>query len=87
MKITRNGVRADPKNMETLQVMNELSGVDLVLYAATVNWMRSAVPNYSKHEDPRQAALAIFLRGKAAEPRNLLPQCRSYTSRVQRSKW
>jgi hypothetical protein len=65
MKITRNGVRADPRNMETLQVMNEPSGVDLVLYVATVNWMRSAVPNYSKHEDPRQAALANFFKWKS----------------------
>jgi hypothetical protein len=47
--ITKDGVRFDPKNMEALQTMREpQNGADLVQYVAAVNWMRSAIPNYSK---------------------------------------
>jgi hypothetical protein len=57
--ITNDGVRFDPKIMEALQTMQEpKNGADLVKYVAAVNWMRSAIPNYSKHVAPLQAALA-----------------------------
>jgi Reverse transcriptase (RNA-dependent DNA polymerase) len=47
--ITKDGVRFDPKNMEALQTMHEQqNGAELVQYVAAVNWMRSAIPNYSK---------------------------------------
>jgi hypothetical protein len=47
--ITKDGVNFDPKNMEALQTMREpQNGADLVQYVAAVNWMRSAIPNYSK---------------------------------------
>jgi hypothetical protein len=46
--ITLDGVRVDPKNMEALQTMQEpQNDADLVQYVAVVNWMRSAIPNYS----------------------------------------
>jgi hypothetical protein len=48
--IAKNGVRFDPKNMEALQTMQKPQNVaDLVQYVAAVNWMRSAIPNYSKY--------------------------------------
>jgi Reverse transcriptase (RNA-dependent DNA polymerase) len=51
--ITKDGVHFDPKNMEALQTMQEpQNGADLVQYVAAVNWMRSAIPNYSKHVAP-----------------------------------
>jgi hypothetical protein len=57
--ITKDGVRLDPQNMEALQTMQEKqNGSDLVQYAAAVNWMRSAIHNYSKRVAPLQAALA-----------------------------
>jgi Reverse transcriptase (RNA-dependent DNA polymerase) len=47
--ITKDGVRHDPKNMEALQTMQEpQNGADLIQYVAAVNWMRSAIPSYSK---------------------------------------
>jgi hypothetical protein len=47
--ITKDDVRFDPKNVEALQTMQEpQNGADLVQYVAAVNWMRSAVTNYSK---------------------------------------
>jgi RNase H-like domain found in reverse transcriptase len=56
--ITKDGGRFDPKNMEALQTMQEPQiGADLVQYVAAVNWMRSAIPNYSKRVAPLQAAL------------------------------
>jgi Reverse transcriptase (RNA-dependent DNA polymerase) len=62
--ITKDGVRFDPKNMEALQTMQEpQNGADLVQYVAAVNWMRSAIPNYSNLEAPLQAALAKSVRG------------------------
>jgi RNase H-like domain found in reverse transcriptase len=64
--ITKNGVRFDPKNMEALQTMQEpQNGADLVQYVAAVNWMRSAILNYSKRVAPRQAALAKVFEGKS----------------------
>jgi hypothetical protein len=62
--ITKDGVRFDPKNMEALQTMHEPQiGADLVQYVASVNWMRSAIPNYSKRVARLQAALAkVFER-------------------------
>jgi hypothetical protein len=63
--ITKDGVRFDPKNMEALQTMQEpQNGADLVQYVAAVNWMRSAIPNYSKRVAPLQAALAKLFEGK-----------------------
>jgi hypothetical protein len=64
--ITKDGVRFDPKNMEALQTMQEPeNGADLVQYVAAVNWMRSAIPNYSKRVAPVQAALAKVFDGKS----------------------
>jgi Reverse transcriptase (RNA-dependent DNA polymerase)/RNase H-like domain found in reverse transcriptase len=64
--ITTDGVRFDPKNMEALQTMQEpQNGADLVQYVAAVNWMRSAIPNYSKRVAPLQAALAKMFEGKS----------------------
>jgi hypothetical protein len=64
--ITKNGVRIDPKNMQALQTMQELqNGADLFQYVAAVNWMRSAIPNYSKRVAPLQAALAKVFEGKS----------------------
>jgi hypothetical protein len=39
-------------------------GVDLVQYVAAVNWMRSAIPNYSKLVSSLQAALAKVFESK-----------------------
>jgi hypothetical protein len=62
--ITKDGVRFDPKNMKALQTIQEpQSGADLVQYVAAVNWMRSAIPNYSKRVAPLQAALAKVFEG------------------------
>jgi Reverse transcriptase (RNA-dependent DNA polymerase) len=64
--ITKDGVRFYPKNMEALQTMlMPQNGADLVQYVAAVNWMRSAIPNYSKRVAPRQAALAKLFEGKS----------------------
>jgi Reverse transcriptase (RNA-dependent DNA polymerase)/RNase H-like domain found in reverse transcriptase len=63
---TKDGVQFDPKNMEALQTMHEpQNGADLVQYVAAVNWMRSVIPKYSKHETPLQAALAKMFEGKS----------------------
>jgi hypothetical protein len=44
-----DGVRFDPKNMEALQTMHEpQNGADLVQYIAAVNYMQSAITDYSK---------------------------------------
>jgi RNase H-like domain found in reverse transcriptase len=64
--ITKNGVSFDPNNMEALQTMHEpQNGADLVQYVAAVNWMRSAIPNYSKRVAPLQAALSKVFGGKS----------------------
>jgi hypothetical protein len=64
--ITKDGVRFDPKNMEALQTMQEpQNGADLVQYVAAVDWMQSAIPNYSKRVAPLQAALAKVFAGKS----------------------
>jgi hypothetical protein len=63
--INKDGVRFDPKNLEALQTIHEpQNGADLVQYVAAVNWMRSAIPNYSKRVAPLQAALAKKFEGK-----------------------
>jgi hypothetical protein len=63
--ITKDGARFDPKNMEALQTMQQPhNGADLVQYVAAVNWMRSAILNYSKRVAPLQAALAKVFEGK-----------------------
>jgi hypothetical protein len=73
--------------MEALQEMHEpQNDVDLVQYVAAVNWMRSAIPIYSKRVVPLQTALAKVLEGKAAGQRKLQPQCRCYTFGDQRRK-
>jgi RNase H-like domain found in reverse transcriptase len=52
--------------MEALQTMQEpQNGADLVRYVAAVNWMRSAIFNYSKLVAPLQAALAKVFEGKS----------------------
>jgi hypothetical protein len=64
--ITKDGVRFDPKNMEALQTIHEpQNGAALVQYVAAVNWMRSAIPNYSKRVAPLQAVLAKAFEGKS----------------------
>jgi hypothetical protein len=64
--ITKDGVRFDPKNMEALQTMQEpQNGADLVQYVAALNWMRSAIPKYSKRMAPLQAALAKVFEDKS----------------------
>jgi RNase H-like domain found in reverse transcriptase len=64
--ITKDGVRFDPKNMKAVQIMLEpQNGADLVQYVAAVNWMQSAIPNYSKRVAPLQAALAKVFEGKS----------------------
>jgi hypothetical protein len=64
--ITKDGERFDQKNMEALQTMHEpQNGADLVQYVAAVNWMRSAIPKYSKRVAPLQAALAKVFEGKS----------------------
>jgi hypothetical protein len=63
--IAKDGVRFDPNNMEALRTMQQpQNGADLVQYVAAVNWMRSAIPNYSKRVAPLQAAIAKVLEGK-----------------------
>jgi RNase H-like domain found in reverse transcriptase len=58
-------VRFDPKNVESLQTMQEPQNCsDLVQYVAAVNWMRSAIPSYSKRVAPPKAALAKVFEGK-----------------------
>jgi hypothetical protein len=52
--------------MQALQTMQETqNGADLVQYVATVNWMRSAILNYSKRLAHLQAALAKVFEGKS----------------------
>jgi chloramphenicol 3-O-phosphotransferase len=52
--------------MEALQKMQEpQNGADLVQYVAAVNWMRSAISNYSKRVAPFQAALAKVFEDKS----------------------
>jgi Reverse transcriptase (RNA-dependent DNA polymerase) len=64
--ITKDGVRFDRKNMKALQTMQQTqNGADLVLYVAAVNWMRCAIPNYSKRVASLQAALAKVFEGKS----------------------
>jgi hypothetical protein len=41
------------------------NGADLVQYVAAVNWMRNAIPNYSKHVVPIQASLAKLFEGNS----------------------
>jgi Reverse transcriptase (RNA-dependent DNA polymerase) len=64
--ITKDGVRFDPKNMEALQTMQQpQNGADLVQYVAAVNWMRSAITNYSARVAPLHASLAKVFEGKS----------------------
>jgi hypothetical protein len=64
--ITKYGVHFDPKNMEALQTMQDpQNGDDLVQFVAAVNWMRSAIPNYSKSVAPLQAAIVKVFEGKS----------------------
>jgi hypothetical protein len=68
--ITKDGTRFDLKNMEVRQTMQEpQNGADSVQYVAAVNWMRSAIPNYSKRVAPLQAALAKVIEGKSRRPK------------------
>jgi RNase H-like domain found in reverse transcriptase len=61
--ITKDGVRFDPKNMEALQTMKEPQ--NLIQYIAAVNWMRGAIPSYSKRAAPLQAALVKVFEVKS----------------------
>jgi RNase H-like domain found in reverse transcriptase len=52
--------------MEALQTMHEpQNSTDLVQFVAAVNWMRRAIPNYSKRVEPLQAALAKVFEVKS----------------------
>jgi Reverse transcriptase (RNA-dependent DNA polymerase) len=85
--ITKDGVRFDPKNIEALQTMQEpQNGADLAQYVAAVDWMRSAIPNYSKRVTLFKQHWRNWWRVKAAGQRKLQPQCRCYTFGDQRSK-
>jgi hypothetical protein len=86
--ITKNGVRFDPKNMEALQTMNvPQNGADLVQYGPAVNWMQSAIPNYSKRVAPLLAVLAKVFEGKRRMTKKpAATQCCCYTFGDQRSK-
>jgi RNase H-like domain found in reverse transcriptase len=64
--ITKDEVCFDPKNTEVPQTMQEpQNGADLVQYVAAVNWMRSAITNYSKRVAPLQVALAKVFETKS----------------------
>jgi hypothetical protein len=64
--ISSDGVSFDPKNMQALQTMCEpQNGANFVQYVAAVNWMRRAIPNYSKPVAPLQAALAKAFEAKS----------------------
>jgi hypothetical protein len=64
--ITKDGVRFDPNNIKVLQTMQEpQNGADFIQYDAAVNWMLSAIPNYSKRVAPLQAALAKVFESKS----------------------
>jgi RNase H-like domain found in reverse transcriptase len=64
--ITKDGVRFYPKNRAALQIMHEpQNSADLLQYVATVNWMRCAIPSYSKRVAPLQAALAKVFEDKS----------------------
>jgi hypothetical protein len=64
--IIKDEVRFDPKNMEALQAMQQpQNGADLVQYLVAVNWMRRAIPDYSKRVAPLQAALEKVFEGKS----------------------
>jgi RNase H-like domain found in reverse transcriptase len=63
---TTDGVCFYPNNMKALQTKCESqSGADLEQYVAAVNWMRSAIPKYSKRVTLRKAALAKVFEGKS----------------------
>jgi hypothetical protein len=65
--ITKDGTRfdrSDSKNIEALQTMQEpQNGADLVQYVATVNWMRSAIPNYHEACCPSSSSTSESVRG------------------------
>jgi hypothetical protein len=85
--ITKDGVCFDPKSMEALQTMQEpQNGADLVYNVAAVNWMRSAIPNYSKRVARLQAALAKVFEGKSRRTKKAAAECRCYTFGDLRSK-
>jgi hypothetical protein len=64
--IIKDGVRFDTKNTEALQTIQEpQNGADLVQYVAAVNWIRIAIPNYSKRVTPLQAARAKVFECKS----------------------
>jgi RNase H-like domain found in reverse transcriptase len=63
---SKDGVRFDSKNMEALQTTQEpQNGADMLQYVAAVNWMRSAITNYSASVAPLQAALAKRFDGRS----------------------
>jgi hypothetical protein len=85
--VTKDGVRFDRNNMEALQTVHEpQNGADLVQYVAAVNWMRSAIPNYSKSVALLQAAMAKVFESMSHRPKKMQPQCRCYTFGDQRSR-
>jgi RNase H-like domain found in reverse transcriptase len=72
--ITKDNVRFDPKNMEALQTTQQpQNGADLVQYVAAVDWMRSAIPNYTKRVDPLQAAPAKAFDDKSRRIKKTAP--------------
>jgi hypothetical protein len=85
--ITKDGVSFDPKNTEALQTMREpQNNANVVQYVAAVNWMRRAIPNYSKRVAHFKQHCRKCSRVKAAGQKMLQPQCRCYTFGDQRSK-
>jgi Reverse transcriptase (RNA-dependent DNA polymerase) len=61
---TKDGVRFDPKSMEARQSMCEpQNGVDLAQFSAAVNWMRSAIPNYSKRVANSSSSTSEIVHG------------------------
>jgi hypothetical protein len=77
-------VHLDAKDMEALQTMREShNGAELVQNAATVNWMRNAIPKYSLLIKQH---LLKYSMVNAAGLGMLQPQCHCYTFGDQRSK-
>jgi hypothetical protein len=63
--------------MKALRTSHEpQKGADLVEYVAAVNWMRSAIPNYSKRLASLKKHWRKCSRIKAEGLKKLQPQCR-----------
>jgi hypothetical protein len=59
--------------MEALQTMQmPQNGADLVQYVAAVNWMRNAIPKYSKRVVPLKESLAKLFEGKSRRTKKVV---------------